>query len=276
MTWDQYYIQKNKKKIFCNQWIYSKSALNIIITHTPIVSTTDFQSVYEPLTNYPVNIFAFDFSGTGCSQSDGHLTRSSILSDLDAVIAYIEEEYSERIFLYGTTGIGGIFAQYYVQARNNVKGFAQFACLSYGEMKGMGYPRFLVKLLCPLLQAIPNFKFTMKPPEYTGYHAELDEAMYVKMVRGRTDFWKTDSKFLLALLEMAVHKDSMLQKELRVPTLVFKTMHDRYFSPAHFDNYYNHLTCSKKMIEIDDVHNSYSIHCESFCKEVYDWFRSID
>lgn len=272
MTWNQQYIEINQTKIFCNQRIHSKSSINIIVTHTPIVSTVDIQNIYEPLTKYPVNIFAIDFSGTGYSENTKYLSRSSIVSDLDAIVAHIQAEYSEVVFLFGNAGIGGILAQYYVQARNNVKGFAQFACMSYGDTQGMGYPTFLVKLCCPILRVLPNFKIVMKPPKYTGYHAKLDEDVYLKMTKGRKDFWKTDSKFLLTLLEMAVDRNSALQKKSTTPTLVFKTNYDRYFSQAHFDTYYDNLTCPKRMIEINDVHNSYAIHCEYFCKEAYDWF----
>ena len=60
--WQAIYIND---KIFCNHYFTSADAMNIIITHTPIVSTLEMQQAYEPLKNYGVNIFAFDFSGTG-------------------------------------------------------------------------------------------------------------------------------------------------------------------------------------------------------------------
>lgn len=276
MRWKQIYLKRADKIFYCNYWIHSKKAMNIIVTHTPITSTDEMKKTYEPLTNYPVNIFAFDFSGTGKSKNGNYLSRESIVNDLDFLVDHIQKNFSNRIYLYGNTGIGGIFAQYYLSKRNNLKGFAQFSCLSFGKTEGMGYTTQLVRIICPILRFIPNFKINMKPPKYSGYHAGMDDEVYRKMEKGRENFWMTDSKFLLALLEMAVAKDSALKRKITVPTLVFKTNHDRYFTQNHFDEYYDRLKCPKKMIEIDDVHNSYYIYNDYFCKHVFEWFKKIE
>ncbi|MEJ6952403.1 hypothetical protein [Natronospora cellulosivora (SeqCode)] len=56
--WEQRYINE---KIFSNTYFYSKEAPNIIVTHTPIVSTTVMRPAYEALQEYGVNVFAIDF-----------------------------------------------------------------------------------------------------------------------------------------------------------------------------------------------------------------------
>ena len=67
-------------------------------------------------------------------------------------------------------------------------------------------------------------------------------------------------------------KKSYLKENISVPTLVFKTLYDRYFPPDYFDRYYQNLLCTKKMIEIEDVHNSYFFYPDLFAKEVAFWF----
>jgi len=57
-----------------------------------------------------------------------------------------------------------------------------------------------------------------------------------------------------------------------MPTLVFKTLHDRYFRPSFFDSYYSNLNCKKKLIEFNNTHNSYYLYSKDFCKAVYEWF----
>ncbi|MGL9730073.1 serine aminopeptidase domain-containing protein [Enterococcus sp. DIV0756] len=273
--WQDQYLDSQNGKIFLRSFIKDKKAKNILVSHTPVVSTSMISKVYEPLEKYNVNIFAFDFSGSGKSLGTRKwISKDSIIEDFDCVIRYITETFSNEIYLYGSTGIGGIFAQYYVCERNNVKAFAQFACLSYLETKGLGYPLPLVKMVCPILRGLPNIKMTMKAPKYNGYHAREDNQFYEDMLTINPNFWKSDSKFLLTLLEMAVNKESSLRKEIRVPTLVFKTMHDRYFSIEHFDHYYEQLSCEKKLVEIEDTHNSYYNNSELFCENVYHWFNN--
>lgn len=67
MGWNHIQIPNGENELFCNSYIIGKSAMNIIVTHTPVCTTLDVQPAYAPLTKYGVNIFAFDFSGTGKS-----------------------------------------------------------------------------------------------------------------------------------------------------------------------------------------------------------------
>jgi hypothetical protein len=94
MNWEHIKIPNGDTSIFCNTYITNKTAMNIIVTHTPIVSTLEMQQAYEPLIEFGVNVFAFDFSGTG--KSDGKekdFSRDSIVKDMNAVVEYIEKNY---------------------------------------------------------------------------------------------------------------------------------------------------------------------------------------
>lgn len=273
MAWEIVKIKNVNNDLFCNAYITGKSAMNIIVTHTPIITTLEMQKVYEPLIKKDVNIFAFDFSGTGKSAGEEKaFSRKSVVSDLNAVVEYIERNYSNDIHLYGSTGIGGMFAQYYVTTSKKIKSFAQFACVHYKNTAGIGYPYIVVKVLCDLLRVLPNFHFTMKPPRYEGYNKAEDDAYYERLEKEHPKIWKTSSKILLAMLECFAAKDSVVKSSVSVPTLVFKTLHDRYFPKKYFDMYFKSLTCEKKLVEINDVHNSYYLRSELFCEYAYNWF----
>ena len=179
MSWKHIKIPNGDTMIFCNSFITRKSSMNIVVTHTPIVTTLEMQKAYEPLAKHNVNIFAFDFSGTG--KSDGYekdFSRNSIVKDLDSVITYIEKNYSSNIHLYGNTGIGGMFAQYYACSDNKLKSFAQFACVDYKNTTGVGYTYLTVKLLNFFFKFLPNFHITVKPPKYKGYNEVYDNEFY--------------------------------------------------------------------------------------------------
>lgn len=274
MGWEYIEIPNGQTYLFCNAYITSKTAMNIVVTHTPIVTTLEMQQAYQPFEKYNVNIFAFDFSGTGKSGGkEIDFSRKSIVKDLDSIMDYIGINFSSNIHLYGNTGIGGMFAQYYVTKSIKVKSFAQFACVHYKNTAGIGYPYPLAKILWLFLKALPNVYFTMKPPKYQGHNQEQDNAFYERLEASHPDIWKTSSKMLQAVLECFVAKDSEAKNSVAIPTLVFKTLHDRYFSQQYFDDYFKSLTCEKRLVEIDDVHNSYYLESDLFCKNVYEWFR---
>ena len=273
--WQQIEIPNGASSLFCNAYITDKTAMNIIVTHTPIVSTTDVQPAYEPLVKHGANIFAFDFSGTGKSGGDAKdLSRISIVKDLDAVVAYIESNFSANIHLYGNTGIGGMLAQYYTVTSTKIKSFAQFACVNYKDTSGgMGYPYPIVKMLCALLGFLPQMRIPLKPPKYKGFRHEEDNAFYEILTKKYPDVFKANTKMLKTLMECFVAKDSAVKNSVAVPTLVFKVMHDRYFAPRYFDDYFQALTCEKKLVEIKDgVHNSYYLDAELFCEHAHEWF----
>lgn len=274
MNWKHLSIPNGETTLFCNAYISGKDAMNIIVTHTPIVSTVDLQQAYEPLTAYGVNIFAFDFSGTGKSGGqEKDFSRDSIVKDLDAIVDYIEANYSDNIHLYGNTGIGGMLAQYYVcTGTNRIKSFAQFNCVDYKNTAGVGFAYPVVKVMNTLLKYLPNFHITLKPPSYNGYNADKDNAVYEKLFESNPDVFKSSTKMLNTVFDCFIAPDSAIKKGVSIPTLVFKTLHDRYMAPAYFDSYFEKLTCEKKCVEINDVHNSYYLDADVFCEEVYQWF----
>ena len=273
MEWRQISISNGEGNLFCNAYITEKEAMNIIVTHTPIVSTLDIQQVYEPFTKYGVNVFGFDFSGTG--KSDGEekaFSRSTIIRDLEAIVIYIEKTFSDNIHLYGSTGIGGMFAQYYAASTKRIKSFAQFACVDYKNTKGIGCPYIGAKTMHFFLKRLPNFHIVMNPPKYKGYHEEQDQKIYEKLLKCNPQLFNSSTKILNTTIECFVAPDSAIKEGVLIPTLVFKTLHDRYFTKDYFDSYYSHLKCKKKLVEIDDTHNSYFFNSEAFCQAAYEWF----
>lgn len=274
MGWSHIHISNGTNNLFCNSYITEKNAMNIIVTHTPICTTLDIQQAYEPLTKYGVNIFAFDFSGTGNSEGkEKDFSIHSVVNDLDKVVDYIEEHYSANIHLYGNTGIGGMFAQCYICSTNRIKSFAQFACVEYKNTAGLGYPYYMIKILSGLFRYLPNFHITMKPPKYVGYNSEQDNRFYEMLVKKAPNIFKSSTKVMNAMFECFISSNSPIKNPIEVPTLVFKTLHDRYFTKEYFDSYFMSLRCKKKLKEIDDVHNSYYLHCDEFCENVYLWFK---
>ena len=269
--WKEFYVED---KIFCNHFFSRADAMNIIVTHTPIVTTLEMHQAYKPFENYDVNVFAFDFSGTGKSNGDAKaFSRESIVKDLDSVVSYIENNFSSNIHLYGNTGIGGMLAQYYAATNRAIKSFAQFACIRYKDTAGgMGYPYPIVKMLASFLHHLPSMRIPLKPPKYRGYRHEEDNAFYENLTKKHPDIWKANSKMLKTLMECFVAKDSVVKNSVTMPTLVFKVLHDRYFSPQYFDDYFETLTCEKKLVEINGVHNSYYLDSELFCEYAYEWF----
>ena len=197
------------------------------------------------------------------------------MKDLDAVVDYIENNYSSDIHLYGNTGIGGMFAQYYATTSTRIKSFAQFAPVNYKDTSGglNGFPYPIAKMLSSVIDVLPNMRISLAPPKYKGFRCDEDNAFYDNLTKKYPDIWKTSTRGMLAtLMEIFVAKDSAVKNSVTIPTLVFKVLHDRYFAPEYFDNYFAQLTCEKKLVEINGVHNSYYIDNELFCEHVYDWF----
>ncbi len=272
MVWTEIMIND---KIFCNNYISSKEAINVIVTHTPIFSTTYIKKAYEDLIRHGVNIFAIDFSCTG--ESKGHLkdfSLNSVIADFEEVIGYIESNFSNNIHVFGNTGIGGIFAQYAICGNSKVKSFAQFACANYQDASLLGVPLPIAKVAYKLMKLFPNMNFNFKEPKYTGYRASEDNEIYKQIEYVLPNFRKCKMSVMSAFIECIVSDKSNLKKEITCPTLVFKTLYDRYFDSEYFDKYYNALTCVKELIEIEDVHNSYLITPEVFCENAYRWFKS--
>lgn len=62
-----------------------------LYSYTLIISTLEMQQAYEPLIEFYVNVFAFDFLGTGKSGGkERDFSRASIVKYMDAVVEYIK------------------------------------------------------------------------------------------------------------------------------------------------------------------------------------------
>ncbi|MFW6029796.1 MAG: serine aminopeptidase domain-containing protein [Halanaerobiales bacterium] len=274
-SWKHIYINEN---IFCNSYFHSKEAPNIIVTHTPIVSTIAMKPAYQALQEFGVNIFAIDFTGTGKSRGNSsEFSLESLCNDLDETVEFITEGYSDNIHVFGYTGIGGIFAQYYLSGTNKIKTFSQFACAIPGDTRSLGIPFPVARVLLGIMKGItfvrPEAKMPWSPPKYTGYNAELDNSFYEDLAEKYPEAMKSAIKIFEALFECITSKESKLKQDINCPTLVFKTLHDRYFPAEYFDRYYEQLKCKKKLVTFDDVHNIYYYKGDKFCEKVVEWIK---
>ena len=273
MGWEHIEIEDGGITMFCNAYITSKTAMNIICVHTPILTTLALQPAYEPFVKYGVNIFAIDFSGTGKSAAEQRLSRESFVKDLDVVVDYIQSGYSSNIHMYGPTGIDGMFAQYYAATSTKLKSLAQFNCINYKKTAGMGYPLPVAKVVYFFLKLFPDMTIPYKPPKYQGPRHEEDNGFYIDMMAKYPSFKGISTKFLKIVLAFFLAKDSAAKNSVSIPTLVYKIPHDRFMTPQFFDEYYQSLNCKKKLVEIENgIHNSYYFDNEQFCKHAYEWF----
>lgn len=275
---------QNKRGIdlHIRELLASKQAASIIFCCTPLVSVDALESCYRPLHESGFNIFAIDFAGMGKSGGDASdFTTGGIIDDFESLIIYIKGRTSGNIYLFADTGIGGIIGQYYICGKTEIKGFAQFAVGIYRDISALGMMPTAVALLClpfvkMLCKVAPKLCLTMKLPKYDGYNADLDNSFYAEQLEKNKDFFRVSIHFARVLLEILVGKNSRLNQVVPIPTLVFKTTHDRYFPPAYFQQYFEALQCHKKLHVVEDVHNSCVLYPELFASEVADWFFALE
>ncbi len=243
------------------------------MTHTPVVTSKVVFDAYKNLENYNLNVYAIDFSCTGKSSAEPkNFSPKTIIDDFNEVIDYIKNNYSDNIHVFGNCGIGGIFAQYAVSSGIDVRSFAQFACVTYEDTSILKLPLMLSRGLLPILKLFRKFNYKFKEPKYKGLRAELDDEVYKKIEQVAPDFRSCKISMLYTLVYIIVGEESLLKDDVECPTLVFKTLHDRYFTREHFDKYYENLSCKKQLVEVDDVHNSYIITPDVFSENEYNWF----
>lgn len=274
------YISNNKgHKIFIDQCFKEENSCNLIFCCTPIDSVVKMKKCYQPFITYGFNIYAIDFTGIGKSEGDiTEFSGNSVIEDFNSCIKYIKNKSNKPIFLFGDTGIGGIFAQYFISTTTEIKAFAQYGVGIHGDVSPLKYSTNMVKMIYPVIKLMANIfsrmKVTMSIPKYNGFNAELDNQFYEDLIKANPTVFKTNIKIIKTLLSFFLEENSSLKIKHQIPTLVFKTTHDRYFHSDYFDKYYNNLICEKKLFTIDDVHNSYYFYADLLAKEVSDWFVS--
>lgn len=279
--WTDLYIPMEGYAMYCHCYISSPTSKNIIVMHTPILSIKHCLKAYQLLgEKYGFNIFAIDYCpGLGKSEgSASNFTLSGMVQDVDRVYDFIESNWEAEVYLLGYTGIGGMLAQYYMSIKNRGTAFAQFACCNHGDVTPLGYPKWVVRLMMPLLKLAitiyPHMTLFFKEPPYSGPYADEDNAVYRELELLAPHFRRPYANTILQLLECIMSEESLIQTPVQVPTLIFKTLYDRYFSCAYFDQYFDTLECDKKMVTIHSAHNSYYFAPELFCGEIAAWFDS--
>lgn len=279
--WQDIYVSGASKQVHIFQLISVKTAPNVLLIHTPAIAVKSCYECFEQLGRlHSFNVFAIDYApGEGeCSGTPKDFTLDNMLRNIDAVYDYICSTYSSDIHLLGYTGAGAILAQHYLGHNPNFQSFSQFACGIYKDTSPLGIPSFLqtpALLLCRLLRTLsPGLTIPYHPPKAKGYHAELDQAFYDSFPIREPHFFDLKLNSFLQLLECLSGKNSLLNRPISCPTLVFKTMHDRYFSRNYFDQYYKQLSCEKKLVEVNDTHNSYFLTPEPFMKEIALWIHT--
>lgn len=276
--WKELFIRNiNGNALFVDHYYCSDDTPNIVYIQTPVTSVLEYKMCYEPLAQHGFNIFALDLSGIG--KSEGNINEFSIEtmeSDIDSCIDYIKENFSHTIHIYGGTGTGGALAQFYVSHKNDVASFAQYGVAIYNDLSHMGMSVGLIKIMYPLLKVIrkimPNASFKLSLPKYNGKNAELENIYYENFMKTHPGIFNMKISLLLSYLGIFLEKDSSIQNSIKCPTLVFEALHDRYYPAEYYKNYYNSLTCEKKLYSIDDVHSSFVFHAEEVCSVVADWF----
>lgn len=241
-------------------------------TNLEVGTVTEFRKCYEPFIAYGYNIFAMDFTGRGKEP----FSEKSLTDDFQCLLGHIRSLNSNPIFVFGDTGIGGIWGQYVVSSSKGISGFAQFGCAVHRNVSPLGYSKGVIAFIYPILTGLaklfPKVMLTLSIPKYSGYHAKEDNNFYRDMIEKHPNAFKTSFSYVKTLMYVLWDKKSPIRNELTIPTLVFKTMHDRYFPTQYFDMYYEHLRGPKKLVKIDDVHNSYFFYPVLFAKEVAEWF----
>lgn len=269
------------ENMYCRHFFNDLAAANILYLQTPLVSVSGMlQAVYEPLITHPFNVYAIDLAGIG--KSTGNISEFSLdkmVSDINCAIDYINTKSNAPVFIYASTGIGGICGQYFVSGSSRVAGFAQFGVGIFGDLSPMKFPLVIARLCYKLVklaaQVVPNFSIKLMPPKYTGIGKEKDDNFYQIMLKEYPNLFLANINWVLAFLGMFLGEKSSLQVPPQCPTLVIKTLHDRYFPTAYFDAYFNNLTCKKKLYTIDSVHNSYYFNAKEICEEVAQWFLKV-
>ena len=271
---------KRGQRLYCRYYYSGSEATNILYLQTPLTSVSGMlRKVYEPLADYGYNVFAIDFSGVGkSSASNGGFSARQLIQDINLAIAYISKKNDRPIYLYASTGIGGIIGQYYASRSDKIAALAQYGVFLPGNLAPMRIPSFLAPVLLQIARCLakiaPSLTIKLPPPKYTGKNARLEDAFDRRLQKETPKIFTVTISWVFMLLEIISARSRNADCQPPCPTLIIKPLHDRYFSADYIDRYYDRLRCEKRIYSIDDVHSSYYFHTEDICTQVSDWFAS--
>jgi pimeloyl-ACP methyl ester carboxylesterase len=278
---DIYVSKENGNKLYVNILEKNPKGPNIIYIMTPMGTVSDFKDFYSPLTNYSCNVFALDLSGKGKSEGTmEEFSMDSIIDDIDTLITYILENYSDDIHLFGATGMGGILAQAYLTKSsysNTIRSFSQFGAAIHQDMSIMpnsGIYRILNKIIPPMASFLPNFTIKYKIPKFDGVNAEREKEWYVQLQKDYPRELDMHIAFVRTLLGIFFNSDSSIKHKVNCPTLVFAPKHDRYYYLSYIKRYYESLDVPKTIHEMEDSHLAFVWRAQEISKEVSNWVHT--
>ena len=279
-AWQETIIKSNRgQNLYCRYYYAGESAANILYIQTPLASVSGMlQQVYVPLAHHGYNVFAIDFSGVGKSSgtSDCFSVRQ-LVRDINLAIAFISKKNDRSIFLYASTGIGGIIGQYYASRSTKITALTQYGVFLPGDLSPMKIPSFfahgLLVVTKYLSKIVPRLSVKLPPPKYTGKNAKLENAFYSRLKKENPDIFRVRIGWALMMLEIMSGRRENSRWQPLCPTLVIKPLHDRYYPADFIDRYYDRLSCKKELYSVDDIHSSYYFHAAEICAQVSDWFR---
>ena len=193
-TWKETIINsKRGQHLYCRYCFSGSEASNILYIQTPLASVSGMlQKVYEPLADHGYNVFAIDFSGVGkSSASNGGFSARQLIQDINLAIAYISKKNDRPIYLYASTGIGGIIGQYYASRSDKIAALAQYGVFLPGNLAPMRIPSFLAPVLLQIARCLakiaPGLTIKLLPPKYTGKNARMEDVFYQRLQKETPD-----------------------------------------------------------------------------------------
>jgi len=277
-----YIEKKNGNKLYVNILEKSQEAPNVIYIMTPMGDINKFKECYSPLVGYGCNVFALSLSGIG--KSEGlmeHFSMDSITDDIDMLVDYIKENYSECLHMFGATGMGGILAQAYLgkssDATDRIKSFTQTGVAIHGDMSIMpnsGIYKVLNKIIPFIFKVFPKFTIKFKIPKFSGVNAEKETEWYLEFQEENPGALDMHIAFVKTLLGIFFNSDSPIRNKVSYPTLVIIPEYDRYYYPSYVKQYYESLDNPKKIYTMDDSHLVFIWNSQEICREVSNWVHA--
>ncbi len=276
-------LEVASKNVFVKVYEVSEDVPNIIFIMTPIVSVNDKLSrkFMDGLLDCGCNVFAVDFLGIG--KSEGHAVDISYINmklSIQKLMTYIQKNYSEKIYIYGATGTGGLIGQALCADKeigSKIAGFIQYGVGIYGDLSIMGNSKAL-KLSFPIIKTLstimPERKLKFKIPRYSGFKSEEENQWYKETMAEYPGAFDFNYSLLSMLFRLFFDKESTLKNKLICPVLVLSSNHDRYYYNSYVDRYYNGIEGPKDIKRYEDSHLAFYWRAKEINGDVINWIRS--